>query len=163
MWAVLIVVFALTLGGWYGWPAEHRREVVVEQQANEDAETMGIYRQAVVDWFKANNVTDTSVSLEDLKGAGVLPAWSRLSTSAATVWTNYRDSAGRIYIFPAAAGAPPVIAELLALSRNSLNVGIYRAADHTLFSPVDGTRIALPPLGDAVIPDGAPVWLAHCD
>jgi hypothetical protein len=164
MWAVLIVVVALTLGGWYGWPAEQRREAVVRQQASNDAETMGIYRAAVIAWFKANNVTDASASLADLKAAGVLPAWSRLSTaSVATAWTNYRDGAGQIYIFPAAAGAPPVIAELLALSRNSLNVGVYRAADHTLFSPVDGTRIALPPLGDAVIPDGAPVWLARCN
>ena len=163
MWAVLLVVFALTLGGWYGWPAEHGREIVVERQASEDAETMGIYRQAVTAWFKANGVVDTSASLADLKAAGVLPAWSRLATGTATIWTNYRDSAGQIYIFPAAAGAPPVIAELLALSRNSLNVGIYRAADHTLFSPVDGTRIALPALGAAVIPDGAPVWLARCD
>ena len=164
MWAVLIVVFALTLGGWYAWPAEHRREVVAAQQAHDDAGTMGIYRQAVMDYFEANDVTDTSVSLADLKAAGVLPAWSRLATGATAVtWTNYRDSAGRIYIFPAAAGAPPIIAELLALSRNSLNVGIYRAADHTLYSPVDGKRIALPALGGAVIPDGAPVWLAHCD
>jgi hypothetical protein len=165
MWAVLIMVVVVALGGWYAWPAEHGREIVVEQQANDDAETMGIYRQAVMDWFKANNVTDTSVSLADLKAAGVLPAWSRLSTGSATTWTNYRDSAGQIYIFPAAAGTRPIVAELLALSRNSLNVGVYRAADHTLFSPVDGTRIALPPLGDAVIPDGAPVWLAqaHCD
>jgi hypothetical protein len=166
MWAVLIVVLALTLGGWYGWPAEQRREAVARQQASEDAETMGIYRQAVVAWFKANDVTDTSVSLADLKVAGVVPAWSRLSAGpTAAAWTNYRDAAGQIYIFPAAAGASPVIAELLALSRNSLNVGIYRAADQTLFSPVDGTRIALPPLGDAVIPDGAPVWLArvNCD
>jgi hypothetical protein len=163
MWAVLIVVFALTLGGWYGWPAEHGREVVVEQQAHDDAETMSIYRQAVMDYFQTHNVTDTGVSLADLKAAGVLPAWSRLSTGATAVtWTNYRDSAGRIYIFPAA-GAPPIITELLALSRNSLNVGIYRAADNTLFSPVDGKRIALPALGGAVIPDGAPVWLAHCD
>ena len=147
MWAVLIVVFALTLGGWYAWPAEHRREVVVEQQAHDDAATMGIYRRAVMDYFAANAVTDTSVSLADLKAAGVLPAWSRLATGVtALTWTNYRDSAGRIYIFPAAAGAPPIITELLALSRNSLNVGIYRAA-----------------LGGAVIPDGAPVWLAHCD
>ena len=164
MWAILIVVFAVTLGGWYGWPAEQRREAVARQQASEDAETIGIYRQAVVDYFRANGATDTSVSLADLKLAGVLPAWSRLSTgSAGAAWTNYRDSAGQIYIFPAAAGAPPIVAELLALSRNSLNVGIYRAADHTLFSPVDGTRVALPPLGGAVIPDGAPVWLASCD
>jgi hypothetical protein len=163
MWAVLIVVFAVALGGWYKWPAERQREAVVRQQANEDAETMGIYRQAVVDYFRANGATDTSASLADLKLAGVLPAWSRLSTGSTSAWTNYRDSAGRIYIFPTAAGAPPIIAELLALSRNSLNVGIYRAADHTLFSPVDGTRVALPPLGGAVIPDGAPVWLASCD
>lgn len=163
MWAVLIVVFALTLGGWYAWPAEHGREVVAGQQAHDDAETMGIYRQAVMDYFAANNVTDTSVGMADLKAAGVLPAWSRLATGAkAVTWTNYRDGAGRIYVFPAA-GAPPIIAELLALSRNSLNVGIYRAADHTLFSPVDGKRTALPALGGAVIPDGAPVWLAHCD
>jgi hypothetical protein len=163
MWAVLIVVFAVTLGGWYGWPAERQREAVVRQQASEDAETMGIYRQAVVDYFRANGATDTSVSLADLKLAGVLPAWSRLSAGSTSVWTNYRDSAGQIYIFPAAAGTTPIVAELLTLSRNSLNVGIYRAADNTLFSPVDGTRVALPPLGGAVIPDGAPVWLASCD
>ncbi|KQV45205.1 type IV pilus biogenesis protein PilM [Massilia sp. Root335] len=163
MWAVLIVVFVAALGGWYGWPAEHGREAVVRQQASEDAGSMGIYREAVMAWFKANDVTDTSVSLADLKLAGVLPAWSKLATAPTAAWTNYRDGAGRIYIFPAAAGTRPIVAELLALSRNSLNVGIYRAADHTLASPVDGTRIALPPLGDAVIPDGAPVWLAHCD
>lgn len=165
MWAVLIVVLAVTLGGWYGWPAEQRREAVAEQQASDDAGTMAIYRDAVIAWFKANQVTDTSVSLADLKAAGVLPAWSTLAAGATATWTNYRDSAGRIYIFPAAAGTRPIVAELLALSRNSLNVGVYRAADHTLMSPVDGTRIALPPLGDAVIPDGAPVWLAqaHCD
>jgi hypothetical protein len=163
MWAVLIVVFVAALGGWYGWPAEHGREAVVRQQASEDAGSMGIYREAVMAWFKANDVTDTSVSLADLKLAGVLPAWSKLATVPTAAWTNYRDGAGRIYIFPAAAGTRPIVAELLALSRNSLNVGIYRAADHTLASPVDGTRIALPALGDAVIPDGAPVWLAHCD
>ena len=164
MWAVLIVVFMAMLGGWYGWPAEHRQQVVAQQQASDHAADMGVYRQAVVAWFKANDVNDTSVSLADLKQAGVLPAWSRLSTSpTAALWTNYRDSAGQIYIFPAATGAPAIVAELLALSRNSLNVGIYRAADHTLWSPVDGTRIALPSLGGAVIPDGAPVWLATCD
>jgi hypothetical protein len=163
MWAVLIVVCSVVLGGWYGWPAEQRRETVVGQQASGYADTMGIYRQAVVAWFKANNVTDTSARLSDLKHAGVLPAWSALATGpTAVTWANYRDSKGQIYIFPAV-GAPPIVAELLALSRNSLNVGIYRAADHSLSSPVDGTRIALPPLGGAVIPDGAPVWLAHCD
>jgi len=169
MWAVLIVVCAAVLGGWYGWPAEQGREAVVRQQAAANAETVGMYRQAVVAWFKVHDVTGTSVSLADLKQAGVLPAWSNLATSAtAAAWTNYRDSAGRIYIFPAAAagasaGAPPIVAELVALSRNSLNVGIYRASDHTLWSPVDGTRIALPPLGGTVIPDAAPVWLASCD
>jgi type II secretory pathway pseudopilin PulG len=169
MWAVLIVLCVTVVGGWYGWPAEQRREAVARQQAGEAADAIGLYRQAVVAWFKANDVTDTSVSLADLKQAGVLPAWSGLATGAtAATWTNYRDSAGRIYIFPAAAagasaGAPPVIAELLARSRNSLNVGIYRASDHTLWSPVDGTRIALPPLGGAVIPDAAPVWLASRD
>jgi hypothetical protein len=164
MWAVLIVVCAAVLGGWYGWPAEQGREAVVRQQAGEYAETVGLYRQAVVAYYKANDVTDTSASLDDLQQAGVLPAWSLLATnSVATTWTNYRDSAGRIYIFPASAGAPPIVAELLALSRNSLNVGIYRASDHTLWSPVDGTRVALPPLGGAVIPDAAPVWLASCD
>jgi hypothetical protein len=169
MWAVLIVLCVTVLGGWYGWPAEQRHEAVVRQQAGDHAGTMKMYRKAVVAWFEAHDVTDTSVSLAELKEAGVLPGWSKLATgSEAESWTNYRDSTGRIYIFPAAAagasaGAPPVIAELLALSRNSLNVGIYRASDHTLWSPVDGTRIALPPLGGAVIPDGAPVWLASCD
>jgi hypothetical protein len=166
MWGVLIVLCVTVLGGWYGWPAERRHEAVVLQQAGDQAGSMKMYRKAVVAWFKAHDVTDTSVSLAELKQAGVLPGWSRLATgSEAAAWTNYRDSTGRIYIFPAAAagaGAPPIIAELLAQSRHSLNVGIYRASDHTLWSPVDGTRIVLPPLG-AVIPDGAPVWLASRD
>ena len=164
MWAVLIVVFVATLGGWYGWPAEQRQEVVAQQQASDDAANMAIYRQAVVAYFKANDVKDTSVSVADLKQAGVLPAWSRLADNpAATTWANYRDSAGQIYIFPAAARARPIGAELLALSRHSFNVGNYHAADHTLKSPVDGKRVALPSLGSAAIPDGAPVWLATPD
>ena len=36
MWAVLIVVVAVTLGGWYGWPAEQRREAVVDVEEFSD-------------------------------------------------------------------------------------------------------------------------------
>ena len=159
MWSAIVVAVMAALTGFYMLPAERSRIVVENQLARTQAESMGVYRQAVVAYFSAHDETNTSVRFEVLKASGMMPGWSAQygSTSA---WTNYRDGAGVIYIFPAAMPSPAIVGEVLALSHHSMSVGVYRASDHTLYSPVDGSRIALASLGTAAIPDAAPVWLA---
>lgn len=161
MWNMFIVAAMAALTGVYMLPAERSQITIQNQQARELAETMGIYRQAVVAYFSANNVTNTSVSINTLKNAGMLPTWSILYTSSTTsIWANYRDSSGVIYIYPATTPSLNIVSELLKLSQNSMNVGIYRASDNSLYSPLDGIRVTLGSLGAASIPDSAPVWIA---
>ena len=159
MWSTVIVVVMAALTGFYMMPAERSRIAVDNQAAREQAESMALYREAVVAYFAKHDRAATSVASADLKSEGMLPEWSQLS-SASVPWTNYRDSAGVIYIFPSAAGSRNIVAEVMALSHNSLNVGIYRAADRSLYAPADGTRVALASLGAGVIPDAALVWMA---
>ena len=91
----------------------------------------------------------------------MVPTWSTLYTHSATsIWANYRDSAGVIYIYPSTLPPSNIVSQILKLSRYSMNVGIYRASDNSLYSPVDGTRITLASLGGVSIPDTAPVWMA---
>lgn len=159
MWSAVIVFVMAALTGFYMIPAERSRIAVENQVAREQAESMGIYREAVMSYFAEHDVTGTSVAFAHLKNPHMLPKWSTLA-SAGVPWTNYRDSAGVIYIFPAAAGGRNIVNEVLALSHNSLNVGIYRAADRTLYAPADGTRVALAGPGPGTIPDAALVWMA---
>lgn len=161
MWSAVIVFVMAALSGFYMMPAERSRIAVENLAAREQAESMGIYREAVVAYFAAHDVTGTSVSFSALKSAHVLPEWSPLSASSANVpWSNYRDSAGVIYIFAATPGTRNIVSEVMTLSHNSLNVGIYRAADRSLYAPADGTRVDLASLGAGVIPDAALVWMA---
>jgi hypothetical protein len=159
MWSAIVVAVMAALTGFYMLPAERSRMVVENLQAREQAESMGVYRQAVVAYFSAHDVSDTSVDIYTLKQSGVVPAWSTLHTRPSN-WANYRDHAGVIYIFPSTLASANIVGEVLKLSRYSMNVGVYRASDHTLYSPLDGTRIALAPLGATAIPDTAPVWMA---
>lgn len=164
MWSAIVVMVMAALAGFYMLPAERSHIAVQNLQARELAESMGIYRQAVVAYFSDNDVLDTSVHIDTLKSSDKLPTWSTLYTRSATsIWRNYRDCNGVIYIYPATLAAPNIVSELLTLSRNSMTVAIYRASDHSLYSPADGTRVALVSLGAATIPDMAPVWLAARD
>jgi hypothetical protein len=159
MWSAIVVAVMAALTGFYMLPAERSRMAVENLQAREQAESMGMYRQAVVAYFSANDLTNTSVGIDTLKEAGMVPAWSTLHSRPSS-WSNYRDGAGVIYIFPSALPSSNIVSEVLKLSRHSMTVGVYRASDHSLYSPVDGTRVALAPLGATAIPDAAPVWLA---
>lgn len=159
MWSAMIVAVMAALTGFYMLPAERSRMAVENLQAREQAESMGMYRQAVVAYFSAHDVTNTSVGIDTLKEQGMVPAWSTLHSRPSS-WANYRDGAGVIYIFPSTLSAPNIVGEVMKLSHNSLTVGVYRALDHSLYSPVDGRRVMLPALGAAAIPDTAPVWLA---
>lgn len=161
MWNLVIVAVMAALTGFYSLSPERSLMAEKTQEEREMAESMGIYRQAVIAYFTAHNVTNTSVGIETLKDEGMLPAWSTLYTHSATsIWENYRDSAGVIYIYPSTLPPSNIVSPLLTLSRYSLNVGVYRASDNSLYSPVDGSRITLASLGGVSIPDTAPVWMA---
>jgi hypothetical protein len=161
MWSAIVVAVMAALTGFYMLPAERSYIAMKNLQARELAESMGVYRQAVVAYFSANDMTNTSVDIDTLKAAGMVPTWSMLYTSSDTsIWANYRDSSGVIYIYPATLTSTNIVSEVLKLSRNSMTVGIYRASDHSLYSPVDGTRVVLNSLGGVSIPDTAPVWMA---
>jgi hypothetical protein len=161
MWSVIIVAVMAALTGFYMLPAERSQLALENLQARELAESMGVYRQAVVAYFSANDVSNTSIGIDTLKAAGVVPTWSTLYTRSDTsIWTNYRDSAGVIYIYPATLASTNIVSEVLKLSQNSMTFGIYRASDHSLYSPVDGTRVTMTSLSGLSIPDTAPVWMA---
>jgi hypothetical protein len=161
MWAIAMVVAMAALTGIYMLPAERSAMAVQDLTARELAESMSVYRQSVVKYFMANNVTDTSISIDALKNMGMIPTWSTLYTqSSSVIWANYRDSAGVIYIYPTTMPSVNITSELKKLSQYSLNVGLYQASDNSLYSPVDGTRVTHTSLASRSIPDNAPVWIA---
>ena len=161
MLQLLIATTMAVLTGFYALAAERRADALHAQQARVLAESMSVYRQAVVAYYRTHDVTGASVDLDTLNAAGVLPAWSSLSSAgAASPWAHYRDADGVIYVYPAAAPSSAITTELVKLSRRSLNLGLFHAADASLTSPVDGLRTTPAALAALPIPDGAPVWMA---
>jgi hypothetical protein len=160
MLPLLFVAALAVLAGFYGRapaPAAAAPQVL---QARALAESMAVYRQAVRDYYRAHDAAGAGVDLDTLRAAGTLPAWSMLSApGAAAPWTHYRAADGVVYVYPAAP-VPDLTAELLRLSQRSLTVAVFRAADASLYSPVDGRRTAAPALAALPVPDGAPVWMA---
>lgn len=164
MWNVVVIIVMTALTGFYILPIERTGMALQDVQASKIVESMAVYRQAVKNYFSANNVTGVSVGIDALKNAGAIPAWAAFgANSTAPAWANYRDSTGTIYIYPATLPSSNIVSAMLQQSRNSMNVGIYRASDHSLYSPVDGTRVTLASLAGVPIPDKAPVWMAAPD
>ncbi|HVK95709.1 MAG TPA: type IV pilus biogenesis protein PilM [Noviherbaspirillum sp.] len=155
MWSMVVVAMMAGLVGYYIMPAQRSIVVMEDMKARELADNMGIYRAAVVDYFSANpHLLNTSVPI----GTLTLPDWS--TGSAMSLWANYRGGDGTIYIYPTDLPPVNIVFDVLQLSRGSYSVGVYRAADNSLYSPVDGTRVTYAALGSVSVPDGAPVWLA---
>lgn len=163
MWGIVVAIVMATLTMVYATLNERTLAAVDDRRSAELAENMALYREAVIDYFTANDVTDTSVDLATLKAGNHLPAWSSLYTSpSAPAWSNYRDAGGLIYVYATAVPAVNIVHEMATLSRGSYNVGYYREADSSLQSPVFGdTGISLAALAARSVPDGAPVWLGR--
>jgi hypothetical protein len=160
MWTTLVVVIMAALSGFYMMPAERGNLAVENHKARERAESMALYRKTVAAYYSAHDVTRASIDIDTLKSSGALPSWSALHTrSTDLAWANYRDGAGVIYVY-ARPGGRNIAADVLKVAGNSLNVGIYRESDRSLYSPADGRRVVLATLDADVIPDGALVWLA---
>lgn len=161
MWGFLVLAAMLAVTGVYSFPVERNQAVVQEFEVRKAAENMALYREAVVRYFDVNNVTNTSVTIDDLKTAGHLPNWTTVSiNSALSNWANFRDAAGTIYIYPAVLPSSNMVTAVLEVSEYSSLVAVYRAVDTSLYFSVDGQSVIATSLSGIPIPDGAPVWIA---
>lgn len=161
MWQFVVLVVMTMLTGVYSL-REHDREADVEQATAESvAGEMAVYREAVITWFSENPNQLQPVPIDTLRSNNLLPVWSTLRTNpAASIWANFRDADGLIYIYATTLPRVNIVNEVAKLSQNSVLAGVFRTGDATLHSPVFGnTGIKLPPAG-VPIPNGSPVWIA---
>lgn len=163
MWMFVVSIVIAAVFAFHAGRVEQNYFAADDRRAMELAESMALYREAVIRYFTLNDLTDASVSLDALRTAGLLPSWSSLYTHGSSVpWTNYRGADGTIYVYATAAPAVNIQAELAELSRNSLYAGAYRAGAGVLVSPVFGsTGISLAALATRSVPDNAPVWIGR--
>jgi hypothetical protein len=158
MWSIVVLAITAALTGFYLLPVERGILATEDLKARELAGNMAVYRDAVATYFTDNNLTDTSVSIATLNSTGALRPY--YTQSASSIWANYRDAAGTIYIYPATLPSTNFASEIQRLSQNALSFGIYRSSDNSLYSPVDGVWVTQDAsLAGKSIPDGAPVWL----
>ncbi|MBP0597292.1 type IV pilus biogenesis protein PilM [Herbaspirillum sp. LeCh32-8] len=162
MWNVVVLAVMIAAAGVYTTRNFQTLGQAHEQLASADAAEMGVYRNAVIDYFSDHNVLNASVSTATLKSGGYLPAWSRLyQQSAPLTWANFRDAGGVIYVYGTSLPPQNLAAELARLANNSVLLGIYDSTHTTLQSPVYGeTDIPVSAISSMSIPNGAPVWLA---
>lgn len=161
MWNIVVVAVMAALAGIYILPSEQALGRAEDMKARELAGSMAVYRQAVSAYYgKFGAKTNYSATVAELKAGNFLPDWSRLYTEGeAGPWTNYRNAAGIIYIYPKQLPEKNILPDLLELAHNSVSVTVYRATDSSLYSPGDNKRFKHA-LAGAAIPDGAPVWIA---
>lgn len=163
MWNLLVITVLASMAGVYANFSEQALYSIARNDAREIAETMGLYREAVIQYYTANDIKGHSVDLKVLKTASLVPAWSTLYTrSEESIWGNYRAADGTIYVYAKALPTMNIQSELARLSRNSYMAGTYRNKGKILFSPVFGdTGISLAVLADRNVPDNAPVWIGY--
>ncbi len=161
MWNLAVLGVLVSLAGYYAGADRGAGATLRRAGADGLAEGMALYRDAVARYFAGHAGGGSSVDLAALRASHALPDWSLLHEAAATtIWTNYRNAAGTIYIYAARPPADNIVADIVRLSRNSVLAGVYREGDSTLYSPLFGdTRIALPTPAEAAIPDRSPVWI----
>jgi hypothetical protein len=160
MWSIALSTVIVSLIGAYLCFSQPVELIQRGSGGAAQAESMAVYRAAVVRYFGAHDERrDTGVDLDTLRTEGALRDWS---TVPAGRWDNYRAADGMIYIYGAEPPAADVGAALARQSRNSLMAGTYRSHSATLHSPAHGdTGIPLAPLlARRALRDGAPVWLA---
>ena len=124
---------------------------VSDAESRTIAEGVAVYRVAVLEWARSNPglsgpVDETIVTV---------PAWWHRNPAIAAVVEGPMVA---VYVTgPSAHGA---LTEMLRLSGGSIWVGTAHRASGTLYSPTGGdTGIVVP----ALVPDGAPAWLATRD
>ncbi|WP_136416910.1 type IV pilus biogenesis protein PilM [Herbaspirillum sp. ST 5-3] len=165
MWNVMVAAVLAALMSFYSMQTERNVSTAEQNRSVYQADSMAVYRDAVVRYFTANPAQFGTVSTDALIANNDFPAWS--PQAPADLWNNFRANDGTIYIFAAAVSdqlpRPPrnITDDIVRLSRKSVLTGVFRTGDTTLHSPVLGqTNIPLPDAGSVSIPDGSPVWVA---
>jgi hypothetical protein len=148
VWAFAVIAAALaTLISFTPRQADDERTLAAAG-ARAFAESMAVYRAAVVEYARSNPHFDGPVNESQV----ATPAWWR---GHPAMHSAVQGRLVAVYVTgPQAQGLMP---EMLRVARDSIWVGFADRASGTLHSPTFGdTGIDLP---DAV-PDKAPVWLA---
>lgn len=163
MWMIAVLIFFVSLTSFYATSAKDIVDLADNTRARHMAESMAVYRDGVIRYYNLNPGAPANVPLNTLITANVLPSWSNeVINPAASNWTHYRDALNqRLYVYAVNVPPPQVITEVLKLSQNTIEAGVFRTGNPILSSPVIGdTGIPLPSPADAAIPDGSPVWVA---
>ena len=163
MWNLFVITVLAAVAGVYTNSGERTISMMAHSKAKDTAESMALYREAVIQYFTANDITNQSVTMAMLKAANVVPTWSALYTMTGdSSWGNYRAADGTIYVYAVRLPRMSIQSELAHLSRNSYLVGTYKQSGNTLYSPVYGdTGISLAALTGRAVPDNAPVWIGY--
>lgn len=163
MWNLFVISVLAAMTGIYANFSEQSFDMVERNVSRETAESMALYREAVIQYYTANDLKNHSVSLDVLKTADMVPTWSTLYTrSAESIWGCYRAADGTIYVYATSLPRTNIQAELVALSHNSILAGVYRRSGQFLYSPVFGdTGISLAALASRSVPNNAPVWIGY--
>jgi hypothetical protein len=163
MWNLFVITVLAALAGVYANYGERTLSIIEMNKARDAAESMALYREAVIQYYTANDIKNHSVSLNALKTANMVPTWSKLYThSAESIWGNYRAADGTIYVYATSLPTMNIQSEITELSRNSYLVGQYKNTGNILYSPVFGdTGISLAVLASMSVPDNAPVWIGY--
>lgn len=162
MWNAVVLAVLIAVAGVYATKNLQTHDLTRDNLNDSVAAEMGIYRNAVIDYFSSNDLYNASVSSATLKSGGFLPAWSKLyQQTTPLAWGNYRSASGVIYVFAVSLPTSNIASEVMQLSQNSILVGTYRSGYSTLQSPVYGdTGIPVSDISGMSISDGAPVWIA---
>ncbi|HYD61622.1 MAG TPA: type IV pilus biogenesis protein PilM [Noviherbaspirillum sp.] len=162
MWHILMVLSLASLAGLYATFDKPALAAYENVDAVNLVRDMAHYREAVIAYFAQNPGVYPRADITALLSANVWPSWSTLQHKHTLPrWAHYRDSDGMLYVYAASEPDVNLFPELMKLTQNSVLVGVYRAGDTTLYSPVLGdTGRKLPTSGSAAIPVGSPVWIA---
>lgn len=180
MWNVLILSAMLALAGYYTLSDLQILPDPEYVAARNLAASMGMYRQAVINYSTAN----PAVTGQSVDPSAYFP--TGYTTEAASQWSNYVEPDGTIYVFRDPIKALPlnITAEIVSLSQNSVLAGESGATDNMLHAPADvatpvgwvnnghdiplatdyhvASRIPLTPSSTTpIVPPGSPVWLAY--
>ena len=183
MWNFLVLAMLFSVAGYYAMTDQ--KQVAATQTAQIQltlAGDMAIYRQAVIDYYKANPGAPLNGAVSTPVLSAYFPGWSNTAELSAQ-WSNWIDGNGTIYIYTQAPLPTNIISSIVSLSQNSILAGeaVMQGGQLVLYAPADiptappstmGSSSGLPYASDygphgalalppaAAIPAGSPVWLA---
>ncbi|MET3133308.1 hypothetical protein AAKU55_003598 [Oxalobacteraceae bacterium GrIS 1.11] len=162
MFNIFILAVMVSLAAFYSSDQPRQEDLNAQARTRALASDMAVYREAVVRYFALpdnKGSEHTTVDGPTLASAGLLPSWSPLAaTGDGATWANLRDD-HIVYIYAKSALPVGVLSDLLALSKNSSQVGQYHV-DCQCFQSALSAPVTKK-LTSNNIPNGSPVWIAR--